>query len=154
MGYLWSAQKRKRHWTFQRLCIAIAESGYPLEDEDWLGHTFDDLLLGAEGPTEFRDVDWESVPKDVVKGARATFDQLREMRTSPMTLKSLARLAIRRSLMLGSPCVVCRAERAGCESGKGKALRELIKLTGIPEILQKYVLFDDWEADNEPCSVS
>ena len=104
-------------------------------------------MLGPLGPIEFRDVVWANISPEVVESARATFDQLRKMQIDPLSLKSLARLAIRRSLLQGSPCVVCRAKQAGCESRKGKAFGELIKLIEIPEILRKYVLFDDWYVD-------
>merc|ERR1712168_1058800 len=117
---MWADDKRKRevrNEKYRRLCVAIADSGYPLKEEAWLAHSFDDLRLGPNGPIEFRDVVWEKIPEKFLNSARETFDSLRAMRTNPLSLKSLTRLSIRRSLMGGSPCVVCRADRAGYPSG-------------------------------------
>ena len=73
--------------------------GYPLDKESWLDNSFDEIKLGAHGPPEFRDVEWETLPPEAIVNAQETFEWLKSRRRRPMSLKSSARLAIRSTII-------------------------------------------------------
>ena len=118
-----------------RLCQMIVNSGYPLGEEKWLNYDFPDVLLGPAGPIEFRDVTGENVPDHELDTARSAFESLRRQRRSPLRLKSLARLAIRRSVM-ENPCLGCRYDATGKTSLEG-----LMESLGLPSKLRFFVTF-------------
>jgi len=118
-----------------RLCQMIVNSGYPLGEEKWLNYDFPDVLLGPAGPIEFRDVDSENVPDHYLDPARLAFESLQRQRRRPLMLKSLARLAIRRSVM-ENPCLGCRFDASGETSLEG-----LMESLPLPPKLRDFVTF-------------
>ena len=109
-----------------------------MRDETWLDNDFDDLMRGADGPVEFRDVAWDSISSSILDVARKTYEALRERRRRPMSLKAAARMAIRAALT-ETGCVSCRGTNAGVN--QGGALRQLTKILGLPAQLSDYVMF-------------
>ena len=105
-------RRRRRQKQWNQLCQLIVDAGYPLGKEMWLSYDFADVLLGRAGPVEFRDLDSRDVPDDIIDAARLAFESLKRQRRNPLTLKSLARLAIRRSIM-ENPCLRCRLDVYG-----------------------------------------
>jgi len=132
------AQKQHRQEMYGRLCDVLVDSGYPLQDETWLDAEFDDLLLGPDGPVEFRDVLWQSISTEMIDAARLTYESLRLKRRSPLSLKPLARLAIRKAIMENGRCASCRAEMLQQKDGGFGALT---KMLGLPSQLRDYVMF-------------
>ena len=123
--------RRHRQKQFGQLCQLIMDSGYPLGTEKWLSYDFDDVLLGPAGPVEFRDIVLEDVPDDVIDAAGVSFESLKSQR--PLRLKSLARLAIRRSVM-DNPCLCRRFDAFGKTSLEG-----LVELLPLPPELREFV---------------
>ena len=125
-------EELKEHRDFCRqLCIVLPDWGYPLHDETWLDHEFDDFLLGAKGPVEFRDVSWEKLLMDAIDAARETFKWLRTRRQQPMSLKSAARLTIRSAIYEKK-----RESKMGDRGHDSGSLPHLIRTTGLPKNLQ------------------
>merc|ERR1719383_985868 len=120
---LWGDQesdpdRRPRQKQFAELCQLIVDSGYPLAAEKWLSFDFSDVLLENERPAEFRYFDPKKVPDDMIDAARLLFESLKRQRRNPLPLKSLTRLAIRRSVMK-NPCLRCRLDASGKTSLEG-----------------------------------
>ena len=137
--HLLDPEDLKKHRAFcHRLCEVLPDWGYPLHNESWLDFKFDDILLGPDGPVEFRDVRWDLLPSEVVDAARRTYDWLRQRRQRPMSLKSAARLAIR--------TVIVQSERGSNADGvaqKQGSLLSRIESLGLPKFLYDDVAFSN-----------
>ena len=119
----------------------IVDSGYPLNSEMWLDNDFQDILLGPEGPVEFRDVAWDKVPGELIDAARTLFKSLKRQRRCPSTLKTLTRLAIRRSVMR-SPCLRCKLD--AWENPANPSLEDLMGSLNLPSKLRDFVAYLDF----------
>jgi len=135
-------EKPRRFYNFERylrqaqydqLCQLIVDSGHHLGTERWLNYDFSDVLRGPEGPIEFRDVTSENIPNHRLDAARSVFETLKRQRSSPLTLKSLTRLAIRRSVMK-NPCLGCKLDAFGKTSLEG-----LTESLSLPPKLRHFV---------------
>ena len=115
------------------MCQLIIESGYPLGKEKWLNYDFADVLLGNEGPVEFRGfIPWLH-PDYMIDAARLAFESLKRQQRNPMTLKGLARLVIRHSVM-ENPCLGCKLDASGIASVEG-----LMQTLPLPPKLRDFV---------------
>ena len=124
---------RLRQKQTAQLCQLIVDSGYPLGTEKWLDYDFADVLLGKEGPVEFRSVNLSDVPDDMIDAARLLFESLKRQRRNPLPLKSLTRFAIRHSVMK-NPCLRCRLDASGKTSLEG-----LMESLPLPPKLRNFV---------------
>ena len=138
LSSLWGPQesdtdRRLRQKQTAQLCQLIVDSGYPLGTEKWLDYDFADVLLGKEGPVEFRSINLSDVPDDMIDAARLAFESLKRQRRNPLPLKSITRLAIRRSVM-ENPCLRCRFDASGKTS-----LEDLMASLPLPPKLRDFV---------------
>ena len=127
------ADRRLLQKELAQLCQLIVDSGYSLGTEKWLSYDFADILVGNQGLVEFRDIDLKDVPDDFIDAAQLSFESLKCQRRNPLPLKSLARLAIRRSVMK-NPCLRCRLDASGKTSLEG-----LMESLPLPPKLRNFV---------------
>ena len=126
---------RLRQEQYEQLCQMFVDSGYPLGKEEWLNNDFDEVLLRLEKEVEFIDI-MAFVPQELIDVARLSFESLKRQRLLP--LKSLARLAIRRSVM-ENPCLRCRLDALEKPSLEG-----LMKSLNLPPQLHNFVTYQDY----------
>jgi len=126
-------QLRQKQKQYDELCQLIVDSGYPLATEKWLNYDFADVLRGNEGPIEFRGLIPTDVPDHMIDAAGLAFESLKRQQRNPMTLKSLARLAIRHSVM-ENPCLGCKLDASGITSVEG-----LMQTLPLPPKLRDFV---------------
>ena len=118
---------------YDQLCQLIVDSGHHLGTETWLNYDFPDVLLGPEGPIEFRDVIYEDISDHRLNAARLAFESLKRQRRCPLTLKSLTRLTIGQAVM-ENPCLGCKLDAFGKTSVEG-----LLELLHLPPKLRNFV---------------
>ena len=118
-----------------QLCQLIVDSGYPLGGEKWLNNNFDvEFLLET---VVLRSFVGESPSDNWIDAARLLFESLKEQRRRPLSLKSLARLAIRRSVM-ENPCLRCKLD-----AFEKTSLEGLMGSLNLPPKLRSFVTYLD-----------